>query len=257
MGNIHSLSSQVILGGVLVAAAVTYYTYPQKEQSNKPQTGTNKGKKKRKAEPDAPLSSSTGKADPNPIVVSFPAIVPGHFDSGSIAPDEPTATAPKYKKSKKKKGKSKATTPPSLASESTPTASSPSEQPNNKRPSLAPSTSHSVLKSPPSIDTGTDGSWTRIRPQSRRSNQSAWSQDQPSLSSDAAGTTGTGDSSPVAERADEATDIRVTRSLNGDHRTLAEKLLPKPKKTEVDEYGTLFPNCFTVSVITNDIFYLV
>jgi hypothetical protein len=117
-GNVHSLSSQTVLGGIVLLSGVAYYLYPQTPPTHaaKPSNSTppklkKKGKKKNSKQ------STFVQADPSskdqgavaPIVVAFPTILPGQFDAVSITSDE--APASQSKKSRKKgKGKYKQTT---------------------------------------------------------------------------------------------------------------------------------------------------
>ncbi|KIM74303.1 hypothetical protein PILCRDRAFT_828370 [Piloderma croceum F 1598] len=156
MGNVHSLSSQTVLGGIVLLIGVAYYLYPQtppthaaKPSNSTPPKLNKKGKKNSK-------QSTFVQADPSskdqgavaPIVVPFPTVLPGQFDAESIASDEPPAS--QSKKSRKKKGKGNL-------------------------------------------------------------------------------------SSLVMERTDDDRDVAPPRSSNVNWRTLAEKLVPKPRKTAVDD----------------------
>ena len=83
----------------------------------------------------------------------------------------------------------------------------------------------------------------------RKAKQAAGDQQQPSLS--VTTETETGDSSPVAERTDEDKDVRAGWSSNENRKTLAEKLLPKPRKTAVDEYVLFLSILFHLSGVRN------
>ena len=52
--------------------------------------------------------------------------------------------------------------------------------------------------------------------------------------------TGTGNSSPVTERTEEESQL-ASSGVSDNRRTLAEKLLPKPRKTGVEECVGSFP----------------
>ncbi|KAF9244195.1 hypothetical protein BU15DRAFT_42187, partial [Melanogaster broomeanus] len=102
--------------------------------------------------------------------------------------------------------------------------------------------SQSRLRSSPSFDT--DSSWTRVEPQRQKRPKPARRPDGQALAvstdftSSDFGPSTAGDS-PVAERVDEdaaaghATSTRV--AADGSQRTLAERLVPKPGKTMVDD----------------------
>jgi len=73
-----------------------------------------------------------------------------------------------------------------------------------------------------------------VESHNRTAKQAAEGQLQPSLS--VTTETESGESSPVTERTDEDRDVTPAKNSNEKRRTLAEKLLPKPRKTDVDEY---------------------
>jgi hypothetical protein len=86
-----------------------------------------------------------------------------------------------------------------------------------------------------------------VESHNRKAKQAAGEQ-QPALS--VTTETETEESSPVAERTDEDKDVRAGWSSNENRKTLAEKLLPKPRKTAVDEYVfSMFVSICRVSMI--------
>jgi uncharacterized membrane protein len=112
MGNVHSLSSQTVLGGIVLLSGVAYYLYPQtptthaaKPSDSTPPKPNKKGKKKNSKQSTSVQADSSSKDQGAvaPIVVAFPTVLPGQFDAESIASDEPPAS--QSKKSRKKKGK--------------------------------------------------------------------------------------------------------------------------------------------------------
>lgn len=274
MGSVQSyLSSQTTTVVLVVAGAITYgvankilhqhqFQPPSPQavadsaQSPGPSTSTSKKSKKKKQSTGAPSQSSTAtspqgaSSNVKPNIVAFPEVIPGGFEPSPSPFEAETSSAPKATKSKKKKGKkagaggsrnlsaeidvqsdSSATAPESHVS----TTSRP------KRKSPAPK---STPASTSLLDT--DGPWTRVEPRKRQAPQQP-QQDQSTLAvgegpggvttttSDAGVTTSvTGNSSPVADRTeDESHSRQPTTSEN--RRTLAEKLVPKPRKTGVDE----------------------
>ncbi|KIM88394.1 hypothetical protein PILCRDRAFT_814293 [Piloderma croceum F 1598] len=237
MGNVHSLSSQAVLGGIVLLSGVAYYLYPPtptihaaKPRDSTPQKPNKKGKKKN-SKPSTSLQADSLSKDQGTVVVAFPTFLPGQFDAESIASDEPSASQPKKSRKKKGKGKDKQTTAgASSAESSTPV---PQSKPKQKRSSEPLTSKSATVKSAPLIDTTTDGSWTRVESHNRKAQQAAGDQLQPSLS--VTTETETGESSPVTERTDEDKDVVPPRSSNENRRTLAEKLLPKPRKTAVDD----------------------
>ena len=241
MGNVHSLSSQTVLGGIVLLSGVAYYLYPQTptihvaKSSDSVSPKLNKKGKKKNSKQSTPLQEDSPSKDQGavaPIVVAFPTVLPGQFDAESIASDEPPPSQSKKSRKKKGKGKDKqATAGASSAESSTPV---PQSKPKQKRSSEPLTSKSATVKSAPLINTTTGGSWTRVESHNRKAKQAAEGQLQPSLS--VTTETETGESSPVTERTDEDKDGTPARSSNEKRRTLAEKLLPKPRKTAVDEY---------------------
>lgn len=226
-----------------------------------PEGPQKKGKKKKQAKAGVVSGdiSETGSASksqgfPPPRVVAFPEVIPGQFDAAPAAvsdsPAQEATASSKSKKTKKKKGKAASAEPvaqpPSTVVDYSSETSIKAKPKSVKRPlpqELPPASSSKLTRplqqSTTSIDT--DGSWTRVG--SHRHGPAANSADADSApsaeptTSDAGITPSvTGDSSPVAERADDASFLLTAPQSPGDNRrTLAEKLLPKPRKTGVDE----------------------
>ena len=246
MGNIQSFSSEATVAGAVLIGGVAYYSYNQVSHPSAALGGgssvavSKKGKKRKGPGSTEPTSTVEEGEKAVPRVVSPPAVLPGQFDVGPVVSDEPSSQVqPKKAKKKKAKGKNAttgSTIPPaesgvvSSAESSTPVppASASKQKQKKKSPPANPSSSKPGVKSAPSIesapsiDTGTDGSWTRVE-SSRRDKQQF---------NDLAATTGTEDSS-IADRTDD--DLTHSPSMEN-RRTLAERLLPKPRKTRVDEY---------------------
>lgn len=193
-----------------------------------------------------------------PIVVPFPhVIMPGEF--GAVVPtlDDQGAHATQNKGKKKKQKKQKKGAPEPLASCSGGDASAPG---SSGKTTIDIDMSSKSLKeeeedlrirsSSPSLDT--DSSWTRIdhhqgtaRPRGTKLKAAATGLGDRGLAittdfiaeSDAGPSTG---DSSIADRMDEdasadAATITSTGDNQNNRRTLAEKLLPKPRKTVIDE----------------------
>ena len=244
MGSAQSLiSAEAALTAAVVAGAIGlgYSQYSHKpnvsaQDSATPPPGAKKGKKKKPAS----QSDSTNLGSTSSSQVGAPDAVPGQFDPTTLAAPEDTPV-PKPKKGKKKKGKAINDTATTVSSADNRSESSAGQSKHkSKRQSAAPSQLTKPLKqSTTSIDT--DGSWTRVESRRRTHHETASvSGEGPSgpsaevTNSDAGATTSaTGNSSPVAERTEDEAFILST----GEHqRTLAERLLPKPRKTGVAEY---------------------
>ncbi|EAU89915.1 hypothetical protein CC1G_08397 [Coprinopsis cinerea okayama7 len=249
------------LGYTLRSAAPTQPAASLTGGSQKAQ-GSKKKKKKGTSAAAAVSQETTGvstPASPNAHVVPFPEVIPGQFDSAPPVSDTPQAqssSVSKSKKGKKKKAKGQAqdesATPVAQSSDerradtataTTTTSSSKSKaqkSPKSKPGQKSSSTyldlaGGSLHQSSASVDT--DGSWTRVE---RRNKAGSAHQHSEATTSDAGITTSqTGNSSPVAERTeleeDETPSPNPRDSGENRRRTLAEKLLPKARKTGVED----------------------
>jgi len=201
--------------------------------------GNKKNKKKKAgAEPVPPAE----KPAANPTVVQFPPVVPGGFDVSS-APHDTEATpdsAPKAAKSKKKKGKKSgasgagASRPVDAMSDSSATAPESSAAAPARPTARArkASTPKPASVAPP-VDT--DGSWTRVEPRRLKDPQETPPLDAGTSDAGVTTTSITGNSSPVAPASDEEDAGESKASTSDNRRTLAERMLPKPRKTGVDD----------------------
>lgn len=213
-------------------------------------------------------------AFPEVIPGQFDAVPANAAGGESSEPPASTSKPKKGKKKGKSKSmaaESTTTPPPAVSSSvdkisetsSKSTSAKPSKRPaqppqGQKQPLSASASSSSRLTRPlqqstASIDT--DGSWTRVV--SHKRGRTAADADSSQLSAEADPTTSdagitpsvTGSSSPVAQRRPSmstteeeggsfllnANATSSTRDSGENRRTLAEKLLPKPRKTGVDE----------------------
>ena len=197
-------------------------------------------------------------AEPERVVNAVPSF-PGQFESTPSRDPElldmgATAASPsvsKAKKSKKKKAKPATTTDPIVqevaasSSADYSAASTKSRTKSAKRQQQPQSSSQMTRPLPSTTSIDTDGSWTRIgssRRQTPLTKNVTTSRDVTTSDVDMGLTSQTGNSSPIAERSTEGEDSSSflldigSRESDENHRkTLAEKLLPKPRKTAVDE----------------------
>lgn len=271
MGSVQSYLSSQTTTVVLVVAGVVTYTVAQKilqhqfqspsphviaDSGNISVSGNSTGKKSKKkkhATGSATHPSTAGDLSTNvqPTVVAFPEVIPGGFEPSQSGLEAEPSEGPKSSsiKPKKKKGKKTGTgaggsrnLTTDVQSDSSATAPeshiSSSSRPKRKSPAPKPT--------PPSTSLlDTDGPWTRVESKKRNPPQQ---QDQLSTSpvgegpsgggvvttSDAGITTSvTGNSSSVADPTEDESQPRQGSPEN--RRTLAEKLVPKPRKTGVDE----------------------
>ena len=194
------------------------------------------------SEPSTSSGTKSKSDEQKPTVVSFPTVIPGGFggDSATSAVEHDTDAGSSVKPKKKKKGKSKKTGTEGAGSgaqiEEKSDAASPAESSTLGR-------SASTRKRQPQLGeagaAGLDDSeaWTRVesrrKPKSQPKDSKGGSQD----ASDAGITTSaTGNSSPATE--DEASptpELDAPSVSKENRRTLAEKLIPKPRKTGVEE----------------------
>lgn len=227
MGSVVSLPTAIsitlIAGGILYGFLEKRPPPPAwnaRSIDSAPTAEKKKGKKKKGGQADA-TAAQPAPTEPAPTVVSFPAVVPGGFESVTDAPATPEL--PTKSKAKKKKAKKAGSTgtgggtraiPLDAQSESSATA------PESSTPVARP-TKHKS-KSPPVADA--DGPWTRVETRRRNGKES-----QPTPSDAGVTTSVTGTSSPTGDEASQSLDTDANR------RTLAEKLLPKARKTGVEE----------------------
>ncbi|KAJ3851715.1 hypothetical protein EV368DRAFT_74451 [Lentinula lateritia] len=239
--------------------------------STSPKTGGGGGGKKGKGKKKTNTTSGTStpitesvKTPENISILPFPALVPGQFDDG--APDSSADSGaegkPKARKGKKKKAgkaadaQAKSSAGPDTVVEESESVVSPAaaaaladsnsshvtnssaklstkskkkkqQAPSQDKPSASFSTNtaqqlQESTASLASVATDTDGEWTRIH-----------------TSSIAGGTSDVGSSSPVDTRTEEDDDGEDEEvdvlSGSSERHPLAKRLLPKPRKTGVEE----------------------
>jgi hypothetical protein len=190
------------------------------------------------SEPPTSSGAKSKSDELKPTVVSFPTVIPGGFggDSATSAVEQDTDAGGSEKpKKKKKKGKSKKVgmegTGSTIQAEDKSDAGGPAESSSLGR-------SASSRKRPPQLGeaggAGLDDSeaWTRVESRRKLKSQPADSKGGPQdVTSDAGITTSvTGNSSPATE--DEPDGSSASKE---NRKTLAEKLIPKPRKTGVEE----------------------
>jgi hypothetical protein len=256
-----ALSAALVVGAVGIGYTQMTHTASSRSSDSAPTTGGastgKKGKKKKSAEA---LTLESVSAPAESRLRPAPTVIPGGFDTPTVSTPTPATAEPPppmpKKSKKKKKGKSSAA-PTAATGVTVPDAPSAAgyhsdssaehPQPKAKRPQKSsPSSSQHTrvpaLQSTISIDT--DGSWTRVGSAHRkqRAAGAASTSEGPSgpsadpTTSDAGVTTSlTGNSSPVAERTEDEEPMYSSRDGPETRRPLAERLLPKPRKTGVDE----------------------
>ena len=229
-----SAQSFIPAAAVLVAGAAVFgYAQLKKPvavshgSSSSASTSSKKQKPKKKPAAKEQESEKASAAPAEPNVVSFPPVVPGGFDVPTPTLSEP---AERLKPKKKKKAK-KAGAAADAQSESSATA---------PESSVVAAAGRGKGRRAAPLDN--DG-WTKVETKKVRAQTSkaggSGAEGAPQLevsTSDAGITTsvtGTGNSSPVTERTEEESQLADAPE---NRRTLAEKLLPKPRKTGVEEY---------------------
>jgi hypothetical protein len=190
--------------------------------------------------------------------IAVPDVIPGQFDvkptrESSLIEDRP----PAYKKSNRKKASNLEETPKTNSLHPNSFIESPRQTARNRRssqkrqapntspPEITPQSSETLHVSTTSIDT--DGSWTRVG--SRRVEHSPRNMDH-GLGDIKITTLQTDTSSFASHTEDEAHDSFLLQQHTPsptnresdltNKKTLAEKLLPKPKKSKVDEWVEFF-----------------
>lgn len=196
------------------------------------------------SEPYASSEVKPKSDEPKPTLLSLPTVIPGEFggDSATSAVEQDTDAGGSGKqKKKKKKGKSKKAGAEGAGSgaqvEEKSDAAGPAES-----SSLGRSTS-SRKRQPHLAEAGGAGlddseMWTRVESRRKPKPQPMDSKNGPQDAvSDAGITTSvTGNSSPVSEdEAGSAPQPDPSSASEDNRRTLAEKMIPKPRKTGVEE----------------------
>ncbi|PCH36269.1 hypothetical protein WOLCODRAFT_166799 [Wolfiporia cocos MD-104 SS10] len=252
MGSSQSIVSGTGIAAVLAAGAVAVaYNYTTSHHADSqapapPPPSSSKSDKKKKKQGSADASPAQPQpAAANPTVVPFPQVVPGDFDAPSEARDSEQPARPKASKAKKKKAKKAGTPGPATPrpapddslSESSATAPESRHAPAQARPTPSKTRKGSTPKPQPQ---DTDGSWTRVDSKKRTPAQQQQQPPAGTTASDAGVTTTslTGTSSPTAGMTESEASVgpsAETSSAPENRRTLAEKLLPKPRKTGVDD----------------------
>lgn len=259
MGSAQSHVTEVVAATIVVAGAAAVYSYkPSSSQLRSENelgdglestsTAGKKNKRKRKAGAESVAPAPAEKAAVEPTVLQFPNVVPGGFDASSAPADtDPTPDpAPKSAKSKKKKTKKTGTSgtttsrPVDTMSDSSATAPESSAavpvRPGKQRKAATPKPAPVVAP----VDT--DGSWTRVEAKQKKNTQQANPLDAGTSDAGITTTSVTGTSSPAALGSDAEDTDDVQASTSDNRRTFAEKMLPKPRKTGVDEYVDC-PSC--------------
>lgn len=206
----------------------------------------------------ATASSAHGTPVPEPTIVPFPHVIPGEFDAVVPSSDDQQAKknkATKKTKTKKQKQQKEKGTEGARDVASERVTSSLASQSGGDGDGDVPGTSKALLSETTSPKAGselrtaeirtwsfdTDSSWTRIdtRQGARGAKAATGSDDQihaisaDMTSSDVGPSTG---DSLIAERTDEDESPSLGAGTPGDkRRTLAERLLPKPRKAAVDD----------------------
>ena len=251
MGSAQSHVTEVVVATVVVAGAAAVYGYkPSSSQAHsvpdpEPESASATGKKKNKkrkaaAEPNAPASAE--KPAVEPTVVQFPPVVPGGFDAPSASADKEQTPEPASKSTKSKKKKAKkagtsgapASRPVDAMSESSATApESPAAAPVRPTGKQRKASTPRPAPAPASLET--EGSWTRVEAKRKKDAQQATPLDAGTSDAGITTTSITGTSSPAAPGSDAEETEEVHASTSDNRRTFAEKMLPKPRKTGVDE----------------------
>lgn len=229
MGTAQSLlTPQNVVAVVLLLAAVAtaWYNHTSASALNESVTSerVKKGKKKKATSAPQDTSSTISDKGKDPLLKKNAQPLAERSVPEGI-PETPEATdAPKSTKEKKRKAKKSMAPAITTASESA-TASAPVAGPSRQSTGSGSSaTDFPGVKRPVANDPKNE-SWTRVESRRRTSGQNL-------ATSDAGLTTATsadGSSSGTTERTGDEENSRPQK-------TLAEKLLPKGRKTAVDEY---------------------
>lgn len=272
MGSAQStLGPEIITAGVIVAgsaaAAYGYFEHTKKAGKDtgeaQPATATEKKKKKSKsAKSDAEFdrivaaaaaennkqraAATTSQA--SAVVTAFPDVVPGSFDAADTS--DAAITAPKEKKTKKKKAKKASTVAPTTGTVSSATSpesstirlsaetSTPADPPQRISPGASKkdkkkraASSTPVPAAGPSSQAD-DSAWTRVESRKRGNSKKSLEQSE-ILTSDTNLTTSETNNTETSSVMTDKTEDEL--SAAPERKTFVEKMLPKPRKTGVEE----------------------
>jgi hypothetical protein len=257
-----SVSSELVgtaLTGLVIAGAVglgftrlnNSSTNVKSDEGPSADSAIRKGKKKKQNKAHAGATSAITPTEPSPPqAVYLPNTIPGQFDVNPRHVTQDSSAAeipiPKAKKPKRKKNKNTEDTAKNLSipsdyhSESSVQLMPPKRSPQPQSPEV---TANSMLSSRPlhiaTSPVDTDSSWTQVGPQ--RSRKASIIRPSGESQSEASFTTSQKDeSSPRNTAEDDSHDsflLQQPASSWGsqDRKTIAEKLLPDPRKTGLDE----------------------
>ncbi|EJF64009.1 hypothetical protein BD309DRAFT_887829 [Dichomitus squalens] len=249
-----SAQSYLPVVGVIVAGAAAY-GYAQLNKTPTPVSqaapspsapvSSKKQKQKKKAAgtgAGAPTSDREKEKDAvpaEPSVVSFPPVIPGGFDAPASSEPQAERSKPKKKKKAKKAG---TPVPADAQSESSATAPESSVAARTSKPKKEKGGA-----SRPAAGLNDDG-WTKVETKKKEKPAKAAGDAAAAAAeggvqgghrlevstSDFATSVTTGNSSPVTERTED--ESQLADSFTSEHRRpLAERLLPKPRKTGVED----------------------
>ncbi|KII87029.1 hypothetical protein PLICRDRAFT_55089 [Plicaturopsis crispa FD-325 SS-3] len=207
------LSAEVVVTASAFAGAVALAAYTQhaRAQSESPPSPAQKpGKKGKKKKTAAAAAPSAG-----------PAAIPGGFDADAPETPKPEPAA----SSKPKPAAASKLESPAAPKSETPVAPK-AKKPKKKKAKEHEPAPQAVSHEKASSD-DTDGSWTRVKP--RRAAHPVDAAAGPS-NADASVSTGTGTGTEDDDE-EQTPPARAPDNV----RTLAEKLVPKPRKTKVDD----------------------
>lgn len=212
----------VVLGGTVLAGGLGLWNTQRVEEPAVVATPSEKEEPSSRKASKKAAAPSKAAASVKEAITS----IPGQFDlSTSTVAEQPLASSTSSVKSKKKKGsKAKKAAPQSVATESETEPAAPAVQSvsaESKKAAPSKKSSSNVAKSGLQhsvIDT--DNEWTRVEASSKNKRRE-----------EAASTTGSGDTNT-----DEDGPAGPRGGVDDARRPLAERLLPKARKTGVEEY---------------------
>ncbi|KAH7910190.1 hypothetical protein BJ138DRAFT_1065661 [Hygrophoropsis aurantiaca] len=238
----------MLISGTVVWLYLHYSTSrPGVANSHKPASKKSKGKKSQVGntpEQSSTLNKTHLTFKVEPVVVPFPSVVPGDFTPAVTGSVDEVVTKQKQGKRKKANGAAPNT---NVQNQQSSGSHSSAQIPKARHPVIPPTEARQLEPHVKLPSSDTDSSWTRVEPQKQKSerlnskaNARAASQ-QLGVSTDFTssdfGPSTTGDSPSVGrtdERSDGNPDADPAQG-DDDQRTLAEKLLPQRKKTNVED----------------------
>lgn len=216
--NIENLLAAVVVGGTVIGAGVGLWSSQKAEEAvPQPQEKAPEPSKKSGKKAKQPSKAATDVKS-EPVATS----IPGGFDLASSTTTEPPALL-EVPKPKKKKSKGKKSGPSSIAATESEAEPAPIPAPSSKKTTSKKSSSNLAKSGMQHSVIDTDNEWSRV--ESSKKNKRREEAASTTTASGSADTNTDEEGGPAGSRG----------GVDNARKPLAERMLPKPRKTGVEE----------------------